>query len=75
MPDQLFTYYIGNPLVIISINSGSWDGCNGYLARDRNVGNVKVALKVGVKRRGWVGKRYGDCWVCDPCVYFVFPLL
>jgi hypothetical protein len=24
MPDQLFTYYIENPLVITSINSGSW---------------------------------------------------
>jgi hypothetical protein len=26
MPDQLFTYYIENPLVMISINSRSWKG-------------------------------------------------
>jgi hypothetical protein len=38
IPDQLFTYYVENPLVIISINSGSW-GVNDYLDRDRNLGN------------------------------------
>jgi hypothetical protein len=26
MPDQLFTYYIENPLVIISIKCGNWGG-------------------------------------------------
>jgi hypothetical protein len=24
MPDQLFTYYLENPLVMVSINSRSW---------------------------------------------------
>jgi hypothetical protein len=40
MPDQLFAYYIENPLVNTSMNSGIWAD-NGCMDRDRNMGNLK----------------------------------
>jgi hypothetical protein len=57
MPDQLFTYYIENPLVIMPINSGSW----GRIVDIRiNIGIWEIG-KVGTKREGgkiggWVGE-------------------
>jgi hypothetical protein len=44
MPDQLFTYYVENPFMIILINSGSWDRFNGIRV-DIDFGElVNVAL-------------------------------
>jgi hypothetical protein len=53
MPDQLFTYYIENPLMIISINSWGWEGIM-VIRLVRDFGKlVKVALKKeGRKRSG-----------------------
>jgi hypothetical protein len=48
----LFTYYIENPLVIISISSGSW----------REVMVIGLELETWVKvvpKRGW-GEREGE---------------
>jgi hypothetical protein len=56
----LFTYYVENPLVIISINSGHWGGNVIRLIIDFEE-LVKVALKRG--ERGRWGKVYGGCWV------------
>jgi hypothetical protein len=63
MPDLLFTYYIENSLVIISINSGSWGVM--VIRLDIEIwvigkGGTKWGVGKGVG--GW-GKNYGDCWV------------
>jgi hypothetical protein len=78
MPDQLFTYYIENPLVIISINSGS-------LVR---VMDFRLDIEVGVmgkggtkkegggKRGGQVGEVYCAAEFCGLCACLgVFLLL
>jgi hypothetical protein len=53
MPDQLFTYYIENPLRIISINSQIWMGGRMVIRLAIDFGElVKVALKMGVRERG-----------------------
>jgi hypothetical protein len=62
MPDQLLTYYIENPLMIISINSGNWRLMVIRLAIETRVIGKGVTKKRGVKR-GVGGKRYGGCWV------------
>jgi hypothetical protein len=57
MPDQLFMYYIENPLMLISINSQSWVG----VMVIRLVTDFGKLVKVALKRDGvvqWV-KRYG----------------
>jgi hypothetical protein len=76
MPDQLFTYYIENPLLIISKNSWS---CGVMVSRILIIWGelVKVALKCGSRKvvLGW-GKRYGAVGFCGPCVCLgVFLLL
>jgi hypothetical protein len=61
MPYQLFTYYIENPLVIISINIKRW----GWVMVIRLQRETWVIGKGGAKRRGWgMGKRYGGPYVC-----------
>jgi hypothetical protein len=53
MTDQLFTYYIENPLMIISITSGSWGGLM-VIRIVIDFGElVKVELKGG---KGWEGR-------------------
>jgi hypothetical protein len=47
MSDQLFIYYIENPLMIISVNSGSWGG----VMVIRLLGGIG---KGGTKKDGWV---------------------
>jgi hypothetical protein len=75
MPVQLFIYYIKNPLVIISINSGSW-GANGCLARDRNWIIGKGGTKRGEGKAGFRGRDMSVAGFCDPCVCLgVFLLL
>jgi hypothetical protein len=49
MPDQWFTCYIINPLMIISVNSHSW-GDDGYQTSYGEL--VKMALKIGSGKRG-----------------------
>jgi hypothetical protein len=69
MPDQLFTYYVENALVIISINSGIW----GVVMIIRLHIDILVISKgatkqVGNKGGGWE-KRYKVCYVLYPvCV-------
>jgi uncharacterized membrane protein YcfT len=63
MPDKLFTYYIENVLVIISISSGIW----GVVMIIRLHIKVWVISKGGTKQVGNKGggweKRYRVCWV------------
>jgi hypothetical protein len=49
MPDQLFTAYMENQLVMISIDSGDL-GANGCFARHRKLGNWQWWLKGGPKK-------------------------
>jgi hypothetical protein len=68
MPNQLFTCYIENPLIIISINSGSWGVMVVWL-------EIKtwVIGKSGTKRGG---RGRGVAGFCGPCVYLgVLPPL
>jgi hypothetical protein len=51
MPNQLFTYYIENPLMIKSVNSRSW----GVMVI-RLVIDVGELVKVTLKRRGRKGE-------------------
>jgi hypothetical protein len=53
MPDQLLMYSMENSLVIISINSQSWEGGNVYYARYRLCGIGKGSI---IKQKGG-GKR------------------
>jgi hypothetical protein len=63
MPDQLLTYYIENPLIIISINTESWWRVI-VIRLAIDLGELVKAVKKGNgKRDGWVGKRYGDSWI------------
>jgi hypothetical protein len=76
MPDQLFTYYIENPIMIISINSGSWGG-NGYQASYKFWGIGKGGIKkgrVGKEMGGW-GKMFGAAEFCGSCVHLGLFLL
>jgi uncharacterized membrane protein YcfT len=50
MPDQLFMYYIENPLIIISINYGSW----GVMVISLDI-ETWVVDKGGTKK--WVGRK------------------
>jgi hypothetical protein len=57
MPDQLFTYHIENPLVMISLNSGSL----GWVMVIRLEIETWVIGKGGTKKRkqkrgGWLGE-------------------
>jgi hypothetical protein len=64
MPDQLLTYSIENPLVIISINSLS-------LGVVMVIRLVKVALKKGGAEKGVSGLRsMGALWSLCVWVYF-----
>jgi hypothetical protein len=66
MPGQLFTYYIENPLVTISINSRSWGG-NGYLSRLRIWEIGKDCTKSVCVGKEWV---VGSCCILWPlCVF------
>jgi hypothetical protein len=58
IPDQLFTYYIENPLMIISINSGSW----GQVMVTRLVIDFGELLKVVLKKRGGKKGRGEGVW-------------
>jgi hypothetical protein len=75
MPDQLFTYFIENPLMIISINSGSWG-----IMVIRLVIDFGKLVKVALKRSG-VEKGSGEeVWellgfVALVCVLVIFVLL
>jgi hypothetical protein len=69
MPDQLFTHYIENSLVIISINNGSWWAIM-VIRVDTEIWEIgKDGLKGGLEK-GCVGG--GGCiWdagFCGPCV-------
>jgi hypothetical protein len=71
MPDQLFTYYIENPLVIISINSGS---CVGGMVIRLDIGiwvTGKGGTERGVGKAGHgLGKRNGSAeFVALVCVW------
>jgi hypothetical protein len=58
MPDQLFTDNIENPLMIISINSGS---CGGVMVVWLEIKTCEIG-KGGNKREGRKGeKRYRGC--------------
>jgi hypothetical protein len=50
MPDQLFTCYIENSFVIISINSGSWGG---VMVIKLDI-EIWVVGKGGIKKGRWV---------------------
>jgi hypothetical protein len=56
MPDQWFRHFIENPLVKISVDSGSWGVGNSCLDRDRNLTNLKRCHQKGRWKRnvGWV---------------------
>jgi hypothetical protein len=72
MPVQLFTYYIENPLMIISINSWNWGGVM-VIGLVIDFGElVKVSQKRGGRKRGGLVKRYGGCWVLWPLCVFGF---
>jgi hypothetical protein len=67
MSDHLFTCYIENPLVIISINIGYW----GIMVISQLYKFGKM-LKVVIKGNGvggW-GKRFGGCWGLWPLYMF-----
>jgi hypothetical protein len=68
--------YIEDPLVVISIRSGSWK-VNIYNASCRNLGSYKVALKGEIgSGMGERVKQYGSCCFCGPCVCLgIFLLL
>jgi hypothetical protein len=62
MPNQLFTYYIENPLMIISINSESWGVM--VIRLDIEIYDiVKGALKEEVRKGMVVRNWYVGCWV------------
>jgi hypothetical protein len=71
MPDQLFTYYIENPLIIISINSGSWAGVMVvWLEIETWIIGKGGPKREGRKGVGKWGKRYGCFRVLWPlCVF------
>jgi hypothetical protein len=75
MPGQLFIYYIANPLVTISINTGSLERVM-VIRLVIDFGElVKVALRRGgEKRSGWVGEflRVLLCFVALVCVLVCF---
>jgi hypothetical protein len=76
MPNQLLIYYIKDPLVVLSINSGCWKRI--VLVRldieiwEIGEGGTKRGLGSGV---GEWRKRYGGCWVLWPLFVCVFLLV
>jgi hypothetical protein len=77
MSDQLFTYYIENPWMIISINSGSWGG--GEVMAIRLDVETWVIGKGGTKKKvwekgGWVGEEIWGLlsFVALVCVWVYF---
>jgi hypothetical protein len=54
MPDQMFTYDIENPLVIMCINSGSWGRVMVVWLDIETLVIGKVSPKSGGKK-GWTG--------------------
>jgi hypothetical protein len=65
MPGQLCTYYIENPLMVISINSGSWGGVMVIRVVIYFGELAKVKLKSGAMGKGVDGGRdKGTAGVC-----------
>jgi hypothetical protein len=53
MQGQLFRYYIENPMMIISINNGNWEG-NCYYASYRFGGIGKSDTTKRRQEKGWM---------------------
>jgi hypothetical protein len=67
VPDQLFTYYIENPLVIISINTGSLGEM--VIKLDIEIWEIgKDGTKRGLGKGVGRGRSMGATEFCGPCV-------
>jgi hypothetical protein len=77
MPNQLYPYYIENPLVSIYINGGSWWVI--VIGLDIEIWVIgKGHTKKRGREKGWmgVGRGLAAAGFCDPCAcLYVFLLL
>jgi hypothetical protein len=70
MPNQLYTYYMENHLVMLSRNSGNWrGGCNGWLEKKTWVFGKGISVMQGEEGRWGVWEeRYEDARFGGPHV-------